>query len=427
MRKLLIAVVPFIVLTCSIYVLADGTETLGPPAIPIASGTGIIAAGTGMSTGSGTISINVPGAVQQVLLYWQGEANDPAGDNEIEVNGNLITGSLIGGPTLFYYNGGAVYPTTFRADITALGLVSLGANSLSVGGLDFGPPYNGANGAGLLVVYDDGSGTTNIEIRDGQDLAFVNFAPTLDTTVPQTFNFPSAGYDRTAHLVIFAGSVGANRPNEIVITVDGATTEFVNALGSLDGSFWDTLTLPVTIPALATNLTVEALSASDGSGNLPASFSWSTGALSVEIEESGTGRFTGGGHQIRVDGVRVTRGLTIHCDLLLSNNLEVNWQGNSFHMTEHLTTVSCTDDPNIIQFPPAAPLDTLVGVGTGRYNGQDGFTIEFTLVDAGEPGSDDEAALLIYETANPGNVVLDVPLQLLDGGNLQAHFDQPHR
>lgn len=139
------------------------------------------------------------------------------------------------------------------------------------------------------------------------------------------------------------------------------------------------------------------------------------------------GRFTGGGHQLRVGAARVTRGLTIHCDLLLSNNLEVNWGGNSFHMTEHLTTVACTDDPAIIQAPPPAPLDTLVGVGTGRYNGSSGFTIEFTLVDAGEPGTADKAALLIYQTSNPANVALRIPLQLLTGGNLQAHYDQPHK
>jgi len=148
--------------------------------------------------------------------------------------------------------------------------------------------------------------------------------------------------------------------------------------------------------------------------------------LDCPPEPPGTGRFTGGGHQIRVDGVRVTRGLTVHCDLLLSNNLEVNWGGNSFHMTNHLVTVECSDDPNIDQFPPAAPLDTLIGEGTGRFNGQDGFSIEFTLVDAGEPGRDDMSSLLIYETSS-GNVVLDVPLQLIDGGNLQAHFDQPHK
>lgn len=139
------------------------------------------------------------------------------------------------------------------------------------------------------------------------------------------------------------------------------------------------------------------------------------------------GRFTGGGHQIRVDGVRVTRGLTIHCDLLLSNNLEINWNGNQFHMLEHLTTLECTDDPDITQAPPPAPLDTLIGVGEGRYNGNAGYTIEFTLVDQGEPGRNDQMAIFIYETANPGNVILDVPLQTLSGGNLQAHYDQPHK
>lgn len=143
--------------------------------------------------------------------------------------------------------------------------------------------------------------------------------------------------------------------------------------------------------------------------------------------EPGLGRFTGGGSQIRVGEARVTRGLTVHCDLLLSNNLEVNWGGNKFHMTEHLVTVSCTDDPAIIEAPPEAPLDTLIGVGTGRYNGNDGYTIEFTMVDYGEPGRDDQMRIYIYETANPGNVVLNVPLQILSGGNLQAHYDQPHK
>jgi hypothetical protein len=57
----------------------------------------------------------------------------------------------------------------------------------------------------------------------------------------------------------------------------------------------------------------------------------------------------------------------------------------------------------------------------------DGYTIQFTLVDAGEPGPNDSAALKIFETANPSNVVLNVPLQHLTGGNLQAHYDQPHK
>jgi len=146
-------------------------------------------------------------------------------------------------------------------------------------------------------------------------------------------------------------------------------------------------------------------------------------------EQPTLGRFTGGGRQIRLgDGVRITRGLTIHCDLKLSNNLQINWPtGNKFHMTEHLETVACTDDPAIHQQPPPAPLDTLIGRGTGRYNNVPGYTIEFTLVDAGEPGGNDRSAFRIYQTSDPANVVLDVPLQQLDGGNLQAHYDQPHK
>ena len=145
------------------------------------------------------------------------------------------------------------------------------------------------------------------------------------------------------------------------------------------------------------------------------------------VVDTALGRFTGGGHQVRVGEARVTRGLTIHCDLLLSNNLEINWGGNQFHMLEHLETVECTDHPDIHEDPPAAPLDTLVGVGSGRYNGTPGFTVEFTLVDYGEPGSSDRMAIKIYQTSNPANVVLNVPLQLLSGGNLQAHYDQPHK
>jgi hypothetical protein len=145
-----------------------------------------------------------------------------------------------------------------------------------------------------------------------------------------------------------------------------------------------------------------------------------------EPPDLGEGRFTGGGHQIRVDGVRVTRGLTIHCDLLLSNNLQINWLGNQFHMLEHLTTVECSDDPDITQAPPPAPLDTLIGTGSGRYNGNEGYSIEFTLVDQGEPGRNDQMAILITEDAT-GTEILNVPLQTLSGGNLQAHYDQPHK
>ena len=147
----------------------------------------------------------------------------------------------------------------------------------------------------------------------------------------------------------------------------------------------------------------------------------------TECAAGGDGRFTGGGKQVEVGSVaKVTRGLTIHCDLLLSNNLEINWDGgNNFHMLEHLQTIACFDDPSLDQTPPAAPLDTLIGRGTGRLNGVDGYSIVFTLIDEGEPGSNDRMGFTI--TAPNGAVVFSVPLTELTGGNLQAHYDQPHK
>ena len=122
---------------------------------------------------------------------------------------------------------------------------------------------------------------------------------------------------------------------------------------------------------------------------------------------------------------KVTHGLTIHCDLKLSNNLELNWGvGQNFHLTEHLTA-SCSDAVDIDQKPPVAPLDTLVGTGRGKYNDVAGYNISFTLVDAGEPGRYDKMGFVITN-ATTGAVVLNVPVSFIIGGNLQAHYDQPH-
>jgi hypothetical protein len=140
---------------------------------------------------------------------------------------------------------------------------------------------------------------------------------------------------------------------------------------------------------------------------------------------SGTGRMTGGGQQTDVAGVDISRGFTIHCDIILSNNLEFNWKGNKWHIDKPLTSAQCIDDPNIDQKPPKAPLDTFIGEGIGQLNGVDGSLVKFTFIDAGEPGSNDMAKIQIF--APGGALVLDVPLSYLTHGNIQAHFDQPHK
>ncbi len=138
---------------------------------------------------------------------------------------------------------------------------------------------------------------------------------------------------------------------------------------------------------------------------------------------SAEGRMTGGGMQL-FGGARIARGFTIHCDITLSNNLEINWGNNKWHIAKPLTSAYCFDDPNVDHGPPAAPFDTFVGEGVGRLNGVDGAIVKFTFVDAGEPGKNDQARIQIF--APGGALVLDVPLSNLDHGNIQAHYDQPH-
>jgi hypothetical protein len=277
---------------------ADGTETLGPPVgVTVATGTGVSVAGvglgghTGVANQPGTFTVSVPAGatVKQVLLYWEGHVHQGSTpDNTVTLNGTSVTGSLIGGPTFFFDD---VHAAGFRADVTGLGLVGAGNTSLTVAGLanDFAN-----NGAGVVVIYDQGTTPAAIAVRDGIDLAFVSFPAPRDTTVPQTFNFPAAAEPRTATLGVMAASVEPNRPNAIVVTTGGVTTTMVNPLFSEQGADFDAKTMPVTIPAGATSATVQVLSTGDGSGRLPASLSWIVGTLSVPGVRQGAGTGTPG-------------------------------------------------------------------------------------------------------------------------------------
>ena len=264
---------------------ADGTETLGAPAgVTVAPGTGVAVAGVGLGghlgvpnqAGDFTVSVPAGATVKQVLLYWEGhfvEGTSP--DDTVTLNGNPVAGSQIGGPTLFFAD---VHVAGFRADVTGLGLVGAGNSALTVAGMD---NSFANNGAGVVVIYDEGTTPATIGIRDGVDLAFAGFAPPLDTTTPQTFTFPSAAADRTASLGVMAASVEPNRPNAVVVTSGGVTTTMTNPLFSEQGADFDAKSIDVTIPAGATSLTVQAQSVGDGSGALPASLSWIVGSLSV--------------------------------------------------------------------------------------------------------------------------------------------------
>ena len=260
----------------------NGTETLGDITIPVEAGTGIVVGGVGTRTVQpATMTFNVPGTVKQVILYWEGNNPTAVGDNQITVEGNTVTGTLIGGPTYFYTN---AHTTTYRADLTSLGVVTAGANSIDVSGMN----YVKNNGAGVMVIYDDGSAPAQIGIKDGSDCAYYLFAPPLDTTVPQTFTFAAATIARQATLAILASSVEANRPNIIRVTVGGVTTDLVDPLYNSGGSKFDAYMTTVNIPAGATEMTVQCLSAKDPTSTFTgdiASLIWNCAGLSVPIEQ----------------------------------------------------------------------------------------------------------------------------------------------
>ena len=128
-------------------------------------------------------------------------------------------------------------------------------------------------------------------------------------------------------------------------------------------------------------------------------------------------RWTGGGTIGWYEGTRVTHGFELHCSVdQLPNKLEVNWGGNHFHL-DALTDVDCWDNPAISPSPPAAGCDTIWGKGTGSYNGDEGYNVEFLFTDAGEPGTRDWAWIEIKADTT---VVLEVSGDLLTG-NQQAH------
>lgn len=266
------------------WVWGDGTEMLGTPALTLATGTRTIGAGTGLFTQPGALTVDVPAdaTVKQVFLYWNGFDSSPTGTpgDSLLLNGSVaVTGDLIGGPTEFF-PGGSSY--TYRSDITALGLFTSGSNTLTIESAAFDQANNGAS---ALIVIDEGDPDSLLQLRDGQDLAYINFPGVLSTTVPQVFSVAPLPQERTAELSLLAGSVdspGVLRPNIVRVISGGVTTDFADVLQSVSGRQWDDVRIPLTIPAGADSLTVQILSEDCcATGNLPASLVWIGAGLTV--------------------------------------------------------------------------------------------------------------------------------------------------
>jgi hypothetical protein len=422
---------------------ADGTEMLDTPSIPIAAGTGIFSAGVGLADGQpGTISVEVPAgaSVEQVLLYWEG-ANLGTADltptMDVTVDGMDVTGVFIGGNTRYFGPDGAGFVTsTYRADITGLGLVTDGVTLLSVGGLDF---TRVNNGAGVMVVYDDGSPTSQIDVRDGNDFAMVDFTPPLDGTEPQTFLFTPANVVRFASVDFFVSSVADDtgylgfRPSSFEITVGGVTSVFSDQLNSNDGRYWDTVNLVVEVPPGADSLTIQVFSRDDcfsACGNRPASLVWLGAGLSVVTPPPDSCWITTGGFHNAGDQAGSK-------DYTFGGNVgpppRGSWEvvdhntGDNFHSND-VHIVSC----EVVQLTgPGQPggkkgfkINQASFEGTGRLNGVDGYPFTGFVQDAGEPhgkkANDQDYFAITVRDPGTSAIVFEASATL-DGGNVQIH------
>lgn len=296
LRRLAVAGVAVTALALAPQALADGNETLGPPAVTIASGTDAVMAGVGTQAHPDTpvtLDVDVPAGatVHQVLAYWQGQMTSEFGpdrpDNEISFDGSSVTGVQVSAPTNPYL--GELY-WTYRADITALGLVRAGANAITVSDMNFVSNLyspSGNKGVGLVVIYSDGSRSRLAGYVDGQDYAYAGFGAPLDTTRPQTFSFAAASRDRAATLGLLVGDTLDYNETGVAGNVisgrfsSGQTFTVVNQLQSRRGADFDAENLPITVPAGATSLTVQILS--EGGDN-PASFAWIGAGLTLDDE-----------------------------------------------------------------------------------------------------------------------------------------------
>ncbi len=194
-------------------------------------------------------------------------------------------------------------------------------------------------------------------------------------------------------------------------------------VGTLTAGQSVTLTASATLTTTTTNTATAA-----GVDQTGAKVTAQATATVTIIVPPALGFMTGGGSVFyNISGtsteVRVTKGYVLHCNAsILPNNFEVNWAGNKFHL-ELLTSAVCINDTSFSPKPPVAPFDTYYGNGTGRLNGVPGATAAWKLTDKGEPGKNDTVAIKIWDVN--GTLVLNVPENLVQFGNNQAHAGGP--
>jgi len=135
-----------------------------------------------------------------------------------------------------------------------------------------------------------------------------------------------------------------------------------------------------------------------------------------DCKEKSDGFFVGGGKVYvpksnNKPSFTLTHGFELHCDATQApNNLEINWNGNRFHL-DKLVKAECIDDGTHNEPPPSPhpgpTLDVYKGEGYGLYNGKCGAYATWSMDDNGEPGKTDHILSLVIKDED-NNVVLNI-------------------
>jgi hypothetical protein len=259
-------------------------------------GLSMVAGGTGLQLGPGTVTVNIGGPVQAALLYWAGRdrpcpqsggvcviPSQPYLDQVLSFDGNLITGTIIGTEGQPVSAGGPINNIGYLADVTNIVKArGTGSQSFAIADGDTSSNLFRLNGATLFVIYTNPSDTNSYRliVFDGLDFAY-GADPTpgpTQVTVPVTFNHGSDTAARQAQLLVSVGDAEAGRPDEIDITNNPS---LINTLVSAAGQAWDSPLLTINIPAGVSSTTLQLVSAPVDQN--PDSMLWELGALRVPL------------------------------------------------------------------------------------------------------------------------------------------------
>lgn len=232
---------------------------------------------------SANIAVNIGGPVQAALLYWAGRdrpcpevggvcvvPSQPYKDQVLRLDGNLITGTIIGTESQPVSPGGPINNIGYLADVTSIVQAKgTGQQTFAIADGDINSNLFRLEGATLLVIYTNPADATTYRLilYHGLDFAF-GADPTAGAprvTVPIVFNHGAAAVSRQAQLLVIAGGGTAAGSDRIDIANNPSV---VNGLDASSGDAWDDDTASITIPAGVSSTTVQVVSGPGGDGGI---------------------------------------------------------------------------------------------------------------------------------------------------------------